>query len=225
MSPSSSQHARRSRRTIGTDHASIVRIAKSATGLDGASGESRSFAGSLCVGVVGVGLVAYGVFCLATFTPATPRSSLRRSQTLVWFRDAATSAPAGTCGTQTRSDCGRIRTLRLRVWPRAPPSSSHRSLRSKRNIDLLGLGRMHQGDFSTSPWPTTRPSRRSHCRFPSAVTRPTSRSPSVGDADSNTRSPPMSVPTFPIRTQLVGPSNHVEPSMRIVASCVVPTLL
>ncbi len=66
-------------------------------------------------------------------------------------------------------------------------------------------------------WPlATRDRTRTHCHVLLAVTTATSNVPLEGDASGNTTSPPVTVPTLPMRTKLALPLNQTAPSTRTV---------
>ncbi len=130
-------------------------------------------------------------------------------------------------GTQTVIADGSISTVSFLTGLRSPPSSSYRILRSNFTCTEVALVTWTKGDALDDPT-AVRAIVRVHSRSPSAVTTPSSSFPSSGLASSNASTPAKSFPTFPMRTLLAWPSNHVAPSTSILApnglrpSCFVP---
>jgi hypothetical protein len=83
---------------------------------------------------------------------------------------------------------------------RSPPSSSYGTFLSSLTRILRPRVTSTNGDFSGLP-AARRPNVRAHCTGLSAVTSPTSMTPSSGLASPNTSTPPNSLPTFPTSTQ------------------------
>ena len=121
-------------------------------------------------------------------------------------------------GTQTSIADGSISTDSFLTFSRSPPSSSYRTLRSNVIFDPRAHVSLARTETCRDEPAAVRASVRAHSSIPSAVTTPSSSSPSSGRASSKTSTPAKSVPTLPNEDAArlaVEPGRAVDPDLRL----------